>query len=126
MNRVHLLVFGGVLWMGSVGMPVVSMGQGPADAGPPRFQALPQPPGRGTGGTTSGAVATFSDQKVKPLTEGPLHEAFLSPRKDRNPERADKAPPPPLTERPGIDPPSTTAEWIEGYWEWDSGRSDRA
>ena len=56
--------------------------------------------------------------------EGPLHEAFLSPRKDRNPVRIEKAPPPPLSERPGIDPPSTSAEWIEGYWEWDAGRND--
>ena len=30
----------------------------------------------------------------------------------------------PSTERPGIDPPSTSAEWIEGYWEWDAGRND--
>ncbi len=80
--------------------------------------------GQTGGGTTSGAVSSFSGQKVRPLNEGPLHEAFLSPRKDRNPERVEKAPPPPLSERPGIEPPSASAEWIEGYWEWDAGRND--
>ena len=40
------------------------------------------------------------------------------------PDRVDKAPPPPLSERPGIDPPSATAEWIEGYWEWDASKKD--
>ncbi len=61
---------------------------------------------------------------VRPLTEGPLHEAFLSPRKDRLPLRIEKGPPAPLTERPAVDPPSPSAEWIEGYWEWDAGRKD--
>ena len=56
--------------------------------------------------------------------EGPLHEAFLSPRKDRSPFRIEKAPPPPLSERPAVDPPNGIAEWIEGYWEWDAGRKD--
>src|SRR4051812_20136540 len=31
---------------------------------------------------------------VRPLTEGPLHEAFLSPAKDADPERLEKPPPP--------------------------------
>ena len=35
-----------------------------------------------------------------------------------------KAPPGPVTERPAVDPPSPSAEWIEGYWEWDAGRKD--
>ena len=65
-----------------------------------------------------------ADERVKPLMEGPLHEAFLSPRKDRSPVRIEKAPPAPLSERPGIDPPNGNAEWIEGYWEWDAGRKD--
>ena len=34
------------------------------------------------------------------------------------------SPPPPMSERPGIEPPSASAEWIEGYWEWDTGRND--
>ena len=36
-----------------------------------------------------------ADERVKPLMEGPLHEAFLSPRKDLNPVRIEKAPPAP-------------------------------
>jgi hypothetical protein len=61
---------------------------------------------------------------VHPLTEGPLHEAFLSPRKDLEPTHISKTPPQPITERPGVDPPSADAEWIDGYWEWDPGRKD--
>ena len=61
---------------------------------------------------------------VKPLAEGPLHEAFLSPAKDADPEHVTKAPPPPIQERPGVDRPSPDAEWIPGYWQWDDGRKD--
>jgi len=61
---------------------------------------------------------------VKPLTEGPLHEAFLSPAKDREPARAPKAPPAAITERPGIDRPDESAQWIEGYWTWDAKKND--
>ena len=61
---------------------------------------------------------------VRPLLEGPLHEAFLSPAKDAEPTRIDQAPPPPISERPGVDRPNPSAQWIEGYWEWDRGRND--
>src|ERR1700730_14257261 len=61
---------------------------------------------------------------VRPLVEGPLHEGFLSPAKDGDPELVDKPPPPPITERPGVDRPSPDAQWIEVYWEWDAPRKD--
>jgi hypothetical protein len=61
---------------------------------------------------------------IKPLAEGPLHEAFLSPARDNDPEYIEKAPPPPITERPGVDRPNPDAQWIEGYWEWDPTRKD--
>ena len=63
-------------------------------------------------------------QSVRPLTEGPLHEAFLSKAKDRDPLRVAKAPPEPVVERPAVDPPSEKAQWIEGYWDWDPARND--
>ncbi len=69
-------------------------------------------------------VAGNDNKPVKALTEGPLHEAFLSPPKDRESPRIDKAPPPPIEERPGVDPPDPRAQWIGGYWEWDRARSD--
>ena len=69
-------------------------------------------------------LAQLADQPVRPLNEGPLHEAFLSPRKDRNPVHVQKTPPQPISERPAVDPPSASAQWIEGYWEWDAGRKD--
>ena len=123
MNRVHYFGFGLLLSVASAA-PVSSMGQATPPAGVPELPALPQAGGPAVGGTTNGAVSSFSGQKVRPIHEGPLHEAFLSPRKDRNPVRVEKAPPPPMSERPGVDPPSATAEWIEGYWEWDPGRND--
>src|SRR4051794_4977802 len=58
-----------------------------------------------------------ADRPVKPLMEGPLNEAFLSPAKDREPEHVDKPPPPPIIERPGVASPGPRAEWIGGYWE---------
>ncbi|MFO0908508.1 MAG: hypothetical protein U0794_09125 [Isosphaeraceae bacterium] len=61
---------------------------------------------------------------VRALTEGPLHEAFLSPAKDRDPDRVAKAPPPPIVERPGVEAPDPRAQWIEGYWDWDDSRKD--
>src|ERR1700682_2937689 len=64
------------------------------------------------------------NKPVKPLTEGPLHEAFLSPAKDRDPVHVGKARAPPIVERPGVDPPDPRAQWIEGYWEWDPSRKD--
>jgi hypothetical protein len=111
MNRLRFLMFGVALSLGWL-VPVHSIGQNVANSGIPDVSALPPTDARGAAGTTGGVVATFSDQKVRPLTEGPLHEAFLSPRKDRNPDRADKTPPPPVTERPGVDPPSTSAACI--------------
>ena len=71
MNRVHFLVFGVVLSVGCV-VPVPSMGQNAANPGVPDMSALPRLTAPGPGGTTGGAVATFSEQRVKPLTEGPL------------------------------------------------------
>ncbi len=65
-----------------------------------------------------------TETQVKPLTEGPLHEAFLSKAKDREPFHVPKGPPTPLVERPAVDPPSEKAQWIEGYWDWDPGRND--
>ncbi len=70
------------------------------------------------------AVPPDADRPVQPLTDGPLHEAFLSPAKDRDPEHIDKPPPAPIIERPGVDSPSQNAQWIEGYWEWDRSRKD--
>ena len=50
-------------------------------------------------------VAQLANQPVRPMSEGPLHEAFLSPRKDRNPVHVEKTPPTPISERPAVDPP---------------------
>ena len=68
--------------------------------------------------------AADGDKPVKALTDGPVHEAFLSPAKDLAPEHVEKPPPPPIVERPGVDPPSLRSEWIGGYWDWDAGRND--
>ncbi len=64
------------------------------------------------------------DRQVRPVAEGPLHEAFLSPTRDLAPDHVAKSPPPPIVERPGVDAPGPRAQWIEGYWEWDPNRDD--
>ena len=105
----------------------VAASAGTQDALPLPLDA-PAPPAPGStgeaGNEPSLEVAQLLKQDVKPLTEGPLHEAFLSPRKDTNPVHVGKTPPSPITERPAVDPPSANAQWIEGYWEWDAGRKD--
>ena len=128
MNLARVSLIAVVLSMGWV-TPGASTAQDVASQGVPGVPALP----RAGANATNGVVATFSGQKVKPLTEGPLHEAFLSPRKDLNPQHTAKAPPPPITERPGIDPPSTSPRngsrvtgngirartdfvWVTGTW----------
>jgi hypothetical protein len=123
MNREHL--FGLCLVVASgFGFPLSAAGQDREAAAVPDSVPLPAADGPQQGGSPFRETGADSKRLVKPLMEGPLHEAFLSPRKDRDPSRVEKAPPPPLSERPGIEPPSATAEWIEGYWEWDSGRKD--
>ena len=66
------------------------------DGGLPPAVAIPDPPP-----ARPPAEAPGAGQAVKPLTEGPLHEAFLSPRKDRKPVHVAKTPPAPIIERPG-------------------------
>src|SRR3954470_9905152 len=66
----------------------VAASAGTQDAVPLPLDAPAPPDPRSTGGAGSDAsveVAQLLKQDVKPLTEGPLHEAFLSPRKDSNP-----------------------------------------
>ncbi|MDE2508336.1 MAG: YXWGXW repeat-containing protein, partial [Planctomycetota bacterium] len=65
-----------------------------------------------------------SSSGVKAMIEGPLHEAFLSPMKDGVAQHVAKAPPEPITERPAVDPPNASAQWIDGYWEWDAAKND--
>jgi len=101
---------------------------GPADAaapsqpdnGLPQLSALPADNGL----PLLSALPPADDRPVQPASEGPLHEAFLSPAKDRDPAYVDKAPPNPVNERPGVDPPSDKAVWIPGYWEWNGVQKD--
>ena len=127
MNRVHVLGLGLLLIIGGVPLAAGNP-QVPGDA---RRTAGPLPQGD-QGDPTPPNVADElvpraiqrDNQPVKPMNEGPLHEAFLSPRKDRKPIFVQKTPPAPINERPAVDPPSANAQWIEGYWEWDPGRKD--
>src|SRR5438105_2098403 len=81
--------------------------QPPADAvqiGPNLpLDALPDPAVPGAPEADAAALVLQTDTKgpVRPLVEGPLHEAFLSPARDAEPEHIAKEPPPPITERPG-------------------------
>ena len=84
MNRVIGIGFWLLLSVGGA-FASRAAGQDSAPSALPDVEPL-APAGRSPfAGTTTGAVNTFSEQKVTPLTEGPLHEAFLSPRKDHNP-----------------------------------------
>ncbi len=113
MKGIHHFGFGLVATLGSI-LSMTATAQEPAGGDLPAPLADQAQP----------ASAARGDARVRPLMEGPLHEAFLSPRKDRSPYRIEKSPPPPLSERPAIDPPNASADWIEGYWEWDGGKKD--
>lgn len=96
----------------------------PADNNEATAADIPPPPVNAAPAEVASEPPTGAPEPVKALVEGPLHEAFLSPAKNRDRPRVEKAPPPPVVERPGVDRPSTEAQWIDGYWEWDAGRSD--
>ncbi len=85
---------------------------------------IPAPPAPAAESLQVGDAAATPTPAVRPVFEGPLHEAFLSPARDRQAAPVAKAPPMPIAERPGVDPPSPRAQWIEGYWEWDTNRDD--
>lgn len=55
---------------------------------------------------------------LKPMASGPVHEAFLSPRRDAEPPASPGSPPPPVVERPAAEPTDSEARWVAGYWEW--------
>ena len=80
MNQIHQIAVGLMTVLGSL-ISSAAIAQEPAatdraDNLPPPLQDGAQPGG------------ARSDERVKPLMEGPLHEAFLSPRKDRIPVRS--------------------------------------
>src|SRR4051812_48668994 len=110
-----------VRWLG---MGLVALG-GYASAAraddPPPLDPPAVEGARNNNDDSSVALLQDDNRPVRPLAEGPLHEAFLSPAKDAEPEHIEKPPPPEITERPGVDPPSPDAKWISGYWQWDAG-----
>src|SRR5262245_2457746 len=120
MKRINMLVLGVVLSTASGGWGSslwAAQSDDPAPA--PRLE----PPATVTPAATEPAPGS-APARVPPLMEGPLHEAFLPPAKDRAPDRVEKSPPAPIVERPGVDPPDPKAQWIEGYWQWDDSRND--
>ncbi|WP_165064063.1 hypothetical protein [Paludisphaera rhizosphaerae] len=78
---------------------------------------------RPTAGQTETTTPAPRPPDLKPMADGPLHEAFLSVRRDLEPAVLAQSPPPPIVERPGPEPPRSDARWIEGYWEWSPDRS---
>ena len=64
-------------------------------------------------------------QVVAPVT-GPAHEAFSEggPTRVGAPNRVRHAPPAPIAERPRNERPGPDAQWLEGYWAWDSARQE--
>jgi len=63
-------------------------------------------------------------RELKALNAGPVHEAFLSTRGDREPPILPQSPPPPVIERPVLESSDPRAIWIGGYWDWDRDRDD--
>ena len=123
MNRVQMVGLVLTLIVGVAQTPP-AIGQEPGAPPTPNIPALPSGGVGSAGNGQPGSIGTTPDRRVRALTEGPLHEAFLSPRKDKEPNRVEKAPPAPVDEKPAVDPPNDKAQWIEGYWEWDAGRNE--
>jgi len=116
MRRIRILKLGVLL------LPVAASLGGPLGSS---LAADPQAP---ASRTRDAVVATESGRKpsrtLTALNAGPLHEAFLSTRGDREPPILPQSPPPPVIERPAIEPSDLQAIWIGGYWDWDRSRGD--
>src|ERR1043165_1587448 len=67
------------------------------------------------------------ENPIEPQTRGPLHEAYAQPQ-DGQPAPGTpipKQPPAPIPEEPPEQKPEAeNAQWIPGYWAWDSARQD--
>ena len=71
--------------------------------------------------------ADENDSGIQVQARGPVHEAYAQPyQKDPSPSAAvDKQPPDPIPEEPAAEKPvGSNVQWIPGYWQWDSDRSD--
>ena len=73
---------------------------------------------------SSSSMDRRAPRTLKALATGPVHEAFLSTRGDQEPMVLPESPPPPVIERPAIEPADGRAIWIGGYWDWDRDRRD--
>jgi hypothetical protein len=60
----------------------------------------------------------------RPLTDGPLHESFLSSPNNYSRIRVERTPPDPIDERPTYEYVASGAQWMAGYWDWDPRRKD--
>ena len=104
-----------------IGLGIGMMGAGPPDDGP-----LLEPPAE----ATRGDVAILQDgvPSERPAIPGPPHEAARDGSATRGAAvvRVDKAPPPPIAERPRGDRPGPKATWVDGYWDWNATLGDFA
>ena len=93
-----------VMVLGSL-MAVTASGQESGRTSVPDLSPLPpREDGQGAAANPA-ALPQPPEPGIKPLMEGPLHEAFLSPRKDREPLHVEKRPRPRSpSARPSIPP----------------------
>jgi hypothetical protein len=121
MNRLSGLVLGWCL-TAAVCSGRSALAQQPDTTAPdsPAVDPLPDPDQR----QRSAPARSEPDGPIRAATAGPLHEAFLSPAKDGTPRKVSQPPPAPITERPGVDTNNPEAQWLKGYWEWDTERKD--
>ena len=97
---------------------------------PPRpVPAVPQPDGQlppaGQDPSFAATPGSGAQGSIEPLTRGPVHEGFaemaeLTPQPTRP---VPGQPPQPINELPAdVRPDSPDAEWLPGYWGWDTDR----
>jgi len=113
------LVLGMGLGIGMAGCLVRSAVAAPPDDGP-----ILEAPADATRGDV--AILDEAAAAIRPATPGPPHEASRDGLPDRGTIRVEKAPPPPIAERPRGDRPSPKSLWVDGYWAWDAGPGDFA
>ena len=98
----------------------------PAVAAPPGDGPILEPPAESSAARGDVAILQDGAPPGRPAVDGPPHEAFRDGPPAPADARVDKAPPPPIAERPKGARPGPGAVWVDGYWDWDPGLKDFA
>ncbi len=103
------------LWLGAIGILLLSVSGGWTQQPPPPPPAVPAP------------LDPAPQEGVDVMTRGPVHEAFAEPviRGPQPSPVVPKQPPDPIPELPPEQKPEgDNVRWLPGYWAWDADQQN--